>query len=125
MDPEKDLSSIELKFAGRAEDPFERALKRQMALHEGVTFMDLLKFLYQSALGPFHLFEMMDETELKGWIRRNLEETKPSDGPLTEELYGKKWVRVNFGPYKTRFGNDFHRRKDKTCDRRSKHSFTG
>jgi hypothetical protein len=109
MDPEKDLSSIELKFAGRAEDPFERALKRQMALHEGVTFMDLLKFLYQSALGPFHLFEMMDETELKGWIRRNLEETKPSDGPLTEELYGKKWIRVNFGPYKTRFGNDFHR----------------
>jgi hypothetical protein len=52
---------------------------------------------------------MMDETELKNWVRRNLEHAKPSDGPLTEELHGKKWVRVNFGPYKKRFGNDYQR----------------
>lgn len=71
--------------------------------------MDLLKFLYQSSLGPFHLFEMMDDTELKGWIRENLEDAKLSDGPLTEELYGRKWVRVNFGPYKKRFGNDYQK----------------
>jgi hypothetical protein len=50
---------------------------------------------------------MMERTELEGWIRRNLEHAKPSDGPLTEELHGKKWVRVNFGPYKKRFGNDY------------------
>jgi len=71
--------------------------------------MDLLKFLYQSSLGPFHLLEMMDETELKRWIRRNLENAKPSEDPMIEELYGKKWVRVNFGPYKKRFGNDYQR----------------
>jgi len=28
---------------------------------------------------------------------------------LTEELYGKKWVRINFGPYKKKFGNDYER----------------
>ena len=105
----KPLTSIELKFAGRAEDSFANALKEQMKLHEGVTLMDLLKFLYQSSLGPFHLFEMMDETQLRDWIRKNLEDAKSSDGPLTEKLYGKKWIRVNFGPYKKRFGNDYQR----------------
>ena len=103
------LISIELQFTGRAEDSFSNALKEQMELHDGVTFMDLLKFLYQSSLGPFHLFEMMDEIQLKDWIKENLEDAKPSDGPLTERLYGKKWVRVNFGPYKKRFGNDYQR----------------
>lgn len=109
MENEEYLSSLELRFVGRAEDHFTRAVRKQMELHGGVTLFDLLKFLYQSALGPFHLFEMMDETELKGWIRKNLEDAKPSDGPLAEELYGKKWVRVNFGPYKKRFGNDYQR----------------
>lgn len=105
----KPLASIELKFIGLAEDSFTKALKEQMKLHEGVTLMDLLKFLYQSCLGPFHLFEMMDETQLRDWIRKNLEDAKPSNGPLTEKLYGKKWIRVNFGPYKKRFGNDYQR----------------
>jgi len=105
----KPLTSIELKFVGRAESSFAKALKQQMTLHEGVTLMDLLKFLYQSSLGPFHLFEMMDETQLRDWIRKNLEDAKPSDGPLTEKLYGKKWIRVNFGPYKKKFGNDYQR----------------
>ncbi|MGD0160017.1 MAG: hypothetical protein ABSB89_06940 [Candidatus Bathyarchaeia archaeon] len=105
----KVLASGELCFVGRAEDAFERALKEQIKLHEGVTIMDLLKFLYQSTLGPFHLFDMMDETQLKEWIRKNLEDARPSDGPLMENLYGKKWVRLNFGPYKKRFGNDYQR----------------
>jgi hypothetical protein len=109
VENEKYLSSLELRFVGDAEDHFTKALKKQMELHEGVTFMDLLKFLYQSSLGPFHLFEMMNETELKGWIRKNLEDAKPSDGLLIEELYGKKWVRLNFGPYKRRYGNDYQR----------------
>ena len=103
------LSSIELKFAGAAENAFAAALKEQMKLHEGLTIMDLLKFLYQSVLGPFHLFARMDEAQLKEWIRKNLEDTKPSDLRLTEKLYGKKWIRVNFGPYKKRFGNDYQR----------------
>jgi hypothetical protein len=109
MREDKLLASTELCFAGRAEDAFESALKEQMKLHEGVTIVDLLKFLYQSTLGPFHLFEMMDETQLKEWIRKNLEDARPSDGPLTEKLYGKKWVRLNFGPYKKTFGNDYQR----------------
>jgi hypothetical protein len=101
------LSSTELCFAGRTDDPFAIALKEQIELHEGLTIMDLLKFLYQSSLGPFHLFEMMDEIKLKEWIRKNLDDASPSDGPLTEKLYGKRWVRLNFGPYKKRFGNDY------------------
>jgi hypothetical protein len=123
MSSKKRLSTLELKFAGSAEDHFTKALKKQMELHKGVTFTDLLKFLYQSSFGPFHLFEMMDETELKIWIRKNLEDAKPSDGPLTEELYGKKWVRVNFGPYKKRFGNDYQRIYETFSKaRRMKHS---
>lgn len=109
MSNEEPLSAIELKFTGCAEDRFTKALKKQMELHEGVTFMDLLKFLYQSSLGPFHLFEMMNETELKSWTRKNIKEARSSDGLLAEGLYGKKWVRINFGPYKKRFGNDYKR----------------
>jgi hypothetical protein len=109
MNNKERLSAVELKFTGSAKDPFAKVLKKQMELHEGVTFMDLLKFLYQSSLGPFHLFEMMNETQLKEWIRKNLDDSKPSEGPITEELYGKKWARVNFGPYKQRFGNDHQR----------------
>jgi hypothetical protein len=109
MNNKERLSAIELKFAGSAEDRFIKAMKKQMEMHEGVTFVDLLKFLYQSTLGPFHLLEMMNKTELKEWIRKNLASTKPSEGPLTEELYSKKWVRVNFGPYKRQYGNDYQR----------------
>jgi hypothetical protein len=109
MSNDDPLSMIELKFTGCAEDRFTKALKKQMELHEGVTFMDLLKFLYQSSLGPFHLFEMMNETELKSWIRKNIKGAKSSDGLLAESLHGNKWVRINFGPYKRRFGNDYKR----------------
>ncbi len=29
--------------------------------------------------------------------------------PLTEELYDRKWVRLNFGPYRKKYGNDYQR----------------
>jgi len=106
---EKRLSSLELRFVGRAEDRFTSALEGHMELHEGVGLSDLLKFLYQSSLGSHHLLEMMDETEMLNWIRKNLENTHPSDGSLTEELYGKKWVRLNFGPYKKKYGNAYQK----------------
>jgi hypothetical protein len=109
MSNEELLCAIELKFTGDAEERFTKALRKQMELHGGVTFMDLLKFLYQSTLGPFHLFEMMNETELKSWIRKNIKKAKVCDGLLAEGLYGKKWMRINFGPYKKRFGNDYKR----------------
>lgn len=103
---EKYLSSLELRFVGRAEDHFTKVLKKHMELHEGLTLFDLLKFLYQSSLGSFHLLDLMDESRMPDWIKKNLEKTRPSDGPLIEELYGKKWVRLNFGAYKKKYGND-------------------
>jgi len=103
------LLSLELRFVGNAEDDLSVALRRHFELHEGVCLSDLLKFLYQSCLGSFHLLELMDESELLGWIGRNLQETQPSDGVLVEELHGKKWVRLNFGPYKMKYGNDYLR----------------
>lgn len=109
MKNEKCLSSLELRFVGRAEDHFTRVLRKHMELHEGVGLFDLLKFLYQSSLGSFHLLEMMDETEMLNWMRKNLENTQPSDGFMVEELYGKKWVRLNFGPYKRKYGNDYQK----------------
>ena len=109
MNDEKHLSSIELKFTGGAEDYFENVIKRQMELHEGVTFIDLLKFLYQSSLGPFHIFEMMDENSIIDWIKRNLENASLSNGPLVEELYGKKWVRVDLAAYRKKCGDDYQK----------------
>ncbi len=109
MKNEKRLSSLELRFVGRAEDDITKALRKHMELHEGVSLFDLLKFLYQSSLGSFHLLEMMNETKMLNLIKKNLENTQPSDGSLVEELYGRKWVRLNFGPYKKRYGNDYRK----------------
>ena len=109
MKNEKRLSLLKLRFVGRAEDDFTKVLRKHMELHEGVSLIDLLKFLYQSSLGSFHLLEMMNETKMLNWIKKNLENTLPSDGSLVEELYGKKWVRLNFGPYKKRYGNDYRK----------------
>jgi hypothetical protein len=106
---EKHLSFLELRFVGRAEDDFTKALRKHMELHEGVSLFDLLKFLYQSSLGSFHLLEMMNETKILNWVKKNLENTQPSDGSLVEELYGKKWVRLNFGPYKRRYGTEYRK----------------
>ncbi len=78
-----------------------------MRLHEGVCLPDLVKFLYQSSLGSFHLLELTTETRLQNWIRKSLTSTKPSDGLLVENLYGRIWVRLNFGPYKKRYDNDY------------------
>jgi hypothetical protein len=109
MNYEKPLSLIELKFTGDAEDGFMKALKGLMELHEGVTFIDLFKFLYQSSLGPIHIFDVMDETQIKNWIRESLENAKPSDEPLIEDLFGKKWVRLNLGAYRKKHGNSIQR----------------
>jgi hypothetical protein len=105
----KSLSKIELKFTGPAENSFEKALKEQIELHEGVTFIDLLKFLYQSSLGSFHIFEMMNDVQVKNWIREGINKVKPSNDPLIERLYGGKWVRLNLGAYKKKYGNDLRK----------------
>ncbi len=100
---------MELRFVGSPSDNFTQALKRHMELHEGVCLPDLVKFLHQSSLGSFHLLEMTTETRLQSWIERSLTSTKPSNGLLVENLYGRKWVRLNFGAYKKRYDNDYLR----------------
>ncbi len=109
MRNENKLSLIELKFTGHAKDPFTKTIKRYMETHEGVTFIDLLKFLYQSALGPFHIFDMMGENDIKNWIERNLENVTPSEEPVIEKLYGKEWARISLGAFKKKYGNAYQR----------------
>lgn len=103
------LSLIELEFVGDSDNEFSKNIKRYFDAHEGVTFRDLLKFLYQSVLGSHHIFDMMKENEVKKWIEKNLNDAEPSDSPLTEKLYGKKWVRINLRAFKKKYGNNFEK----------------
>ena len=102
----KELSLIELKFVGVGYDQFSKGIKRHIGAHEGVTFRDLLKFLYQSVLGSHHIFDVMKENEIRKWIEKNLNDAEPSDNPLTEKLYGEGWVRIDLGAFKKKHGND-------------------
>lgn len=102
----EELSLIELQFVGDEEDQFSKIIKKHIDTHEGVTFRDLLKFLYQSVLGSHHIFDMMKENKIKKWIEKNLNDAESSDRPLTEKLYGKKWVRINLGVFKKEHGNN-------------------
>ncbi len=102
----EELSSIELEFIGESQNRFVRVIKEQIETHEGVTFVDLLKFLYQSVLGPHHIFDMMEEREIQKWVERSLSNALPTDNPLIERLYGKKWVRIDLGSFKKNYGND-------------------
>jgi len=102
----EELSLIELEFVGDCNDQFSKNIKKYVDAHEGVTFRDLLKFLYQSILGSHHIFDVMKENEIKKWIEKNLNDAEPLDKLLTEELYGKKWVRINLGSFKKKYGNN-------------------
>jgi hypothetical protein len=46
----------------------------------------------------------MSESEIEAWITKNLTTHQPDEGPLTENLYGNNWVRLNLGAFKLRFG---------------------
>jgi len=59
------ISLVELKFVGEAKDQFDRILKIHIETHVGVTFIDLLKLLYQSIFGPHHIFDTMKEDRIK------------------------------------------------------------
>lgn len=102
----EELSLIELEFVGDCNDELSRIIKKYVDAHEGVALRDLLKFLYQSVLGAHHIFDMMEENGIKKWIEKNLDDAEPSDNPLTEELYGKKWVRIDLGSFKKKHGNN-------------------
>ena len=100
------ISLIELRFVGEAKDQFDRILKIHIETHVGVTFIDLLKLLYQSILGSHHIFDNMKEDRIKLWIKKNLKTAKPANRPLTEELYGYMWIRVDLGAFKEIYGDD-------------------
>jgi hypothetical protein len=100
------LSSIKIKFDGKAEDELSDAIKHHIETHDNVTLIDVIKFLYQSVLGSFHMLDYMSENETEAWIKRDLAIAEPEEKPLTEKLYGEKWIRLNLGAFKQKYGND-------------------
>jgi len=100
------LASIKIKFAGKAEDELSEAIKLHVETHDDVTLVDVIKFLYQSVLGSFHLLDHMTESEIKTWIKKNLVAAQPKEEPLVEKLYGDRWIRVNLGAFKQKYGDD-------------------
>lgn len=100
------LASIKIKFEGEAEDKLSEAVRRHVETHKDVTLIDVIKFIYQSVLGSFHLLDHMTESEVTAWVKKSLEAAHPKKEPLIEKLYGDKWVRVNLGAFKQKHGND-------------------
>jgi hypothetical protein len=100
------LASTRITFEGKAEDKLGEAIRRHIETHSDVTVIDLIKFLYQSILGSFHLLDHMTESEIEAWVKENLEVTQSKEEPLIEKLYGNKWVRVNLGAFRQKHGDD-------------------
>ena len=100
------MRSIAIRFEGKAEDELSLAIKNHVEAHENVTLIDIVKFLYQSVLGSFHLLDRMNEREIKGWINESLATVEPERRPLTERMYGNKWVRLNLGAFKHVYGSN-------------------
>jgi hypothetical protein len=98
------LGAIRVKFEGEALDDLSLAIKNHVEAHDGVTLVDIVKFLYQSVLGSLHILDHMSEPEIEAWIEKNFATHQPDKGPLTENLYGDKWVRLNLGAFKHRYG---------------------
>jgi len=103
----ENLSSIKIKFDGKVEDELDEAIKRHIETHANVTLIDVIKFLYQSVLGSFHILDNMSENETEAWIKKDLAITEPEEKPLTEKLYGDKWVRIDLGAFKQKYGSDY------------------
>ena len=102
----EEISLIKLGFVGEAKDQFGKILKTHIETHVEVTFIDLLKLLYQSILGSHHIFDTMKEDRIKLWIKKNLKAAESANRPLTEELYRHIWVRVDLEAFKGKYGDD-------------------
>lgn len=102
----EEISLIKLRFVGEAKDQFGKILKTHIETHVEVTFIDLLKLLYQSILGSHHIFDTMKEDRIKLWIKKNLKAAESANRPLTEELYRQIWVRVDLEAFKGKYGDD-------------------
>ncbi len=98
------FGTITVEFEGEAQDDLSLAIKHHIEGHEGVTLVDVVKFLYQSVLGSWHILDHMNESEIEEWIAGNLAMSQPDEGSLTENLYGNNWVRLNLGAFKHRYG---------------------
>lgn len=126
---ERKLSSLEVLFYGIALNPLQKAIKNHVETHSSVTFVDVVKFLYQSVLGSFHMLDHMDDQKIETWIRESLAPIEPAARMLTEKLYGEKWVRLDLGAFKQRYGNDYKTAaqlftKGRLETRVSQHEFT-
>lgn len=102
----EEISLIKLRFVGEAKDQFGKILKTHIETHVEVTFIDLLKLLYQSILGSHHIFDTMKEDRIKLWIKKNLKAAESANRPLTEGLYRPIWVRVDLEAFKGKYGDD-------------------
>jgi len=102
----EEISLIKLGFVGEAKDQFGKILKTHIETHVEVTFIDLLKLLYQSILGSHHIFDTMKEDRIKLWIKKNLKAAESANRPLTEELYRHIWIRVDLEAFKGKYGDD-------------------
>ena len=101
----EELSEIELKFIGSCSDQYNKAIKRHIGTHKGTTFIDLLKFLYQSELGSHHMLDVLKEDDIKNMIKNSISKADLADRSLMEKLYGRKWVRIDLGAYKKMYGD--------------------
>ena len=100
------IEAIKIKFEGEALDDISLAIKNHIEAHNWVTLVDIVKFLYQSVLGSLHIFDYRNESEIEEWIEKDFASHQPDKRPLIEKLYGKRWVRLNLGAFKYRYGSN-------------------
>jgi hypothetical protein len=97
----------EVCFEGEGRSALEKAVKNHIETHRGVTFVDIMKFLYQSVLGGHHVLNHMSDEQVETWIKEQLESAEPADRPLTEPLLGNRWVRLDLEAFKHEHGNNY------------------
>ena len=103
---EKHLEA-EICFDGAARGEFEKAVKNHIEIHKGVTFVDVVKFLYQSIMGTHHILDHMDDHQIQTWLKEQLESANPANRSFTELLFGDRWVRLDLAAFKHRYGVDY------------------
>jgi hypothetical protein len=104
---EEEVSRIEVLFEGAAPGMLEKTVKNHVETHDGVTLVDIVKFLYQSILGTHHILDHMNDEQIETWIREQLESAEPADRPLTEPMLGNSWVRLDLQAFKHKHGNNY------------------
>jgi hypothetical protein len=104
---EKELLETKVRFEGAVRDSLEKAVKSHIETHNGVTLVDIVKFLYQSILGAHHVLDHMNDKQIETWIKEQLESAEPADRPLMEPLFGTSWVRLDLEAFKHKHGDNY------------------